>query len=87
MRPTISGAMNAQVFSDTPTRAEHLLIWFMSALLDDKEPLRVKAFAFNLDGLVREALAAEHDEPDDERASAIRVAQAFISELRSTRTY
>lgn len=76
--------MNAQVFSDAPSRAEYLLAWFMSALLDDKEPMRVKAFAFNLDGIVEQAAAAETTAPDPERASAIRVAQSFISELRTT---
>ena len=77
--------MNTQAFPDSPTRAEHLLTWFMSALLDDKELLKLKAFAFNLEGIVEEAIEAERDAPDPERSSAIRVAQSFISELRSTR--
>lgn len=63
------------------TRAEKLLFWMFSALLEDKEPLRTKAFALNLDDIIK----ARREDADPETAAAVRVAQSFLEELRSTR--
>lgn len=77
--------MNATPTTD-PTRAEVLLTWFMAALLEDKDALRLKAFAFNLSAKIDSARAdADSESPSASAvAQAIPVAETFLAELRAT---
>jgi hypothetical protein len=69
-----------------PTRTEVFIGWLLEALLADATPERQKAFAWNLWVRVSATMEkAETSELTEEEAGALRLARAFLDEMKSSR--